>query len=331
MTETEDRIPLSSVIHAFTPQYFLGLIGHVLQYRDEASGGVLKELNSAINQGIKVRGFRYSSKAQPSQLKDRILGELVQGNDSLTREVLRAWVESRDDLKALVEHQLLNRSYPVDGPNRRNGVLNSYWRMNEWRDLVDTICLHDASLDRDDVRLMVCYVSGMAERLDVSSQPLSACIEQLRRVDIEDPDWEDIDDFVSIVQEIADKKALKRTEALSERCANTLQEIQREFATEFQYLELDIAAWEEDAAATPATITTALRLAENLKENLVAYQSVRPQAESKSKEAERVHVRARQEAAIAQVVEEWQDIFAAKDDGKKGETIPGVPSASQET
>ena len=331
MAEPDNSIPLSSVIRAFTPQYFQSLIDHVLQYRIQASGGVQKELSSAINQSIEIRGFRYSSRAKPSQLRERMLRELAQGNDRLTGEVLRAWVESQRDLQALVKRQLLNFSIPVDGPNRRKGVFNAYWRMNEWRDLVDTICLHVASLDREDVRMMVCYVSGMAERVDVTSQPLSECIDKLRRIDIGDPDWQDIDDFEVIVQEIADKKARQRIELFTERCVNTLKQTQRDFETDLQYLELDIAAWEEEASKTPAAITTALKLAEALKENLEAYQSVRPQAESKSKEAERAQGRDQLEAAITQVVDEWQGIFDAKVDGKMGETIPLATSAPHET
>ena len=331
VAETRECIPLSSVIHAFTPQYFLGLIDLVLQYRNQASGGVLKELNSAINQGIKVRGFRYSSKAQPSQLRELILKEFAQGNDRLTGEVLRAWVESRKGLHSLVEGQLQSRNIPVAGPNRRDGVFNSHWRMNEWKEVVDTISLRDPVVDRDDVRMMVSYVSGMAERVDVSSQPLSECIDRLRRIDIEDPDWQDIDDFEVIVQEIADKKAQQRTEVLTERCVNTLQQTQRDFETELQYLELDIAAWEEEASKTPAAIATALRLVEALRENLEAYQCVRPQAESKSKEAERARARDQLEAAISQVADEWQGIFDVRVDGKKGETIPLATSAPHET
>ena len=266
MVETEERIPLSGVIHAFTPKYFLSLIDHVLQYRNQASGGVQKELSSAINQSIKIRGFSYSSRAKPSQLNERMLGELAQGNDRLTGEVLRAWVESQKDLKGLVERQLHHRNIPVGGPNRRDGVFNSHWRMNEWKEVVNTISLHDPSVDRDDVRMMVSYVSGMAERIDVTSQPLSECINELNRIDIEDPDWQDIEDFVSIVQEIADNKARQRTVAFTERCVKTLQQIQHDFEMELQYLELDVDDWEEKASQTPAAITTGLKLVKALKE-----------------------------------------------------------------
>ena len=331
MAEPDKSIPLSSVISAFTPDYIRGLIDHVLQFREEASGGVRKELNSAINQSIKIRGFRYSSKAQLSQLKERMLGEVDCGNDRLTGEVLRAWVESQKDLQALVERHLRSRDVPVDGPNRREGVFNAYWRMNEWKDVVDTISLHDPDVDRDDVRMMVCYVSGMTERLNVTSLPLSECIEQLRRIDVESSDWQDIDDFVSIVREIADKKAQSRAALFTNRCLDTLREAQRDFEKELMYLELDVAAWAEEVLECPAAITTALKLAEELKRNLEAYQDVHPQAESKTKEAERAPTRVKRESAIFAVVDEWRCTFDASDDRNGGEAIPLDTHAAHDT
>ncbi len=327
MAEPDKSISLSSIISAFTRDYILGLIDHVLQFREEASGGVLKELNSAINQSIKIRGFRYSSKAQLSQLKERMLGEVDSGNDRLTGEVFRAWVESQKELQALVERHLRSRDVPVDGPNRREGVFKAYWRMNEWKDVVDTISLHDSDVDRDDVRMMVCYVSGMAERLDVTSPLLSDCINQLRELSVENPDWQDIDDFVGIVNEIANSKAERRTAVFAERCRDTLQQAQCDFVTELEYLQLDIVAWAQEASEKPAAITTALKLAEDLKYNLEEYQDVRPQAESRKEEAERAPARAERESVILRIVDAWRCIFDAKDDRNGDGTIPSVANA----
>ncbi len=332
MAETRECIPLSSVICAFTSPYLMGLIDHVLDFRQEASSGVRKALNAEIDKSIKLRGFsKYPSRADANKLRGPIFARIEQGNNKLTGEVLRAWAESQKDLQDRVERHLHGRNMPVDGPNRRDGVFNSHWRMNEWKEVVDTISLHNPDVARDDVRMMVSYVSGMAERVDVSSQPLSECIDKLRSIGIEDPDWQDFDDFASIVQEIADRKARQRTEVFTERCVNTLQQAQRNFESELQYLELDIAAWEEEASKTPAAIATALKLVEALRKNLEAYQCVRPQAESKSKEAERARARDQLETAISQVVDEWQGIFDVRVDGKKGKTIPFATSAPHET
>lgn len=331
IAETDESVPLSSVIYAFTAPYLMCLIDHVLGFRQEASSGVRRALNAEIDKSIKLHGFsKFPSRADANKLRGPIAARIREGNSKLTGEVLRTWVESRRELKALVERQLQNRSIPIDGPNRRDGVFNSHWRMNEWREVVDTISLHDTGISRDDVRMMVSYVSGMVERVDVTSQPLSACINELRRIDIEDPDWQDIDDFVSIVQEIAGKKALQRTEAFTERCVNILQQTQRDFETELQYLELDIADWGEEASKTQATINTALKLVEALKGKLESYKDVHPQAESKTKEAERAQVRKQLESAISQVVNEWQGIFDAKVNGKKCKTLPSSSGVTHE-
>jgi hypothetical protein len=332
MAETEESIPLSSVIYACTPPYFIGLIDHVLVFRSEASSGVRKALDAEIDKCIKLHGFsRHPSWADANKLRGPILEEIKDGNSKLTGEVLRTWVESQKVLKDLVERQLQHRNIPVDGPNRRDGVFKSHWRMNDWKEVVDTISDDDPKIKREDVRMMVCYVSGMAERLDVTSQPLSDCVNSLRRIDIEDSGWQDIDDFISIVQEIADSKALQRIEKVTERCVSTLQQAQQKFYTELQYLELDIAGWEERASETPAAITTALKLAEELQGNLEAYQDVRPQAESKTKEAERRQAREQRELAIKQVVDEWEGIFVAEVDEHKSKISPSATDVPQES
>ena len=144
---------------------------------------------------------------------------------------------------------------------------------------------------------------------------------------VENPDWQDIDDFVGIVNEIANSKAERRTAVFAERCRDTLQQAQCDFVTELEYLQLDIVAWAQEASEKPAAITTALKLAEDLKYNLEEYQDVRPQAESRKEEAERAPARAERESVILRIVDAWRCIFDAKDDRNGDGTIPSVANA----
>ncbi len=307
-------VPLGIVKIAFTPEYIKAVIDCVLRSRDKASGGVRKGLDSAINESITLDGFRYSSKAQPSQLREPMLWRVSEGDSRLIGQVLRTWAEARQELRIPVSRYLTAQEVPVEGPDLREGIFYGTWPRDEWNEAIDTVLEGNPELDRDDVRMMVCYLSGMAERLAVESEPLYECIVSLRHLPVDAPDWQDFDDFIDIVREIAESKAGSRAAVFAERCRDTLQEIQRDFADELQYLELDLAAWEQAADERPAVIDAALELAEELSEHLAEYQEIRPQAPSRKVEAERAPARADREAAIFTIAAEWERIIAEADD-----------------
>ena len=324
MTVPEEGIPLTSIAGAFPLDFLEALIECVLQSRDQASGSVRKGLDSAIDESIRVPGFRSASKAHPSQLKRPVLGEVVKyGNDRLFGEALRAWAESQQELHTLVERHLRSQDLPVEGPNRRQGVFNGLWLRVEWNDAVDTIVQQSPDFNGDDVGMMVCYLSGMAVGPAVTSPLFTSWIHELSELPLDTPEWDEIGAFVTVVSEMADDIAIERIGVIVRHCRKTLREMQDEFATELAYLALDISAWAETAIKRPAGLTDALELADDLRRNLAEYQEVRPQAPSRREEEERAPVRAEREAAILEIVARWSDTFPAMDGVDDGET-PGA-------
>lgn len=323
MATFQENIPLSSVIAAFTPEYIMAVIDRVLQCRDRASGGVRKGLDAAINKSLEVPGFSHSSKAQPPRLREPMVWQVINGNDRLTGEVLRAWAESQKELQVPVKRHLSNQDIPVDGPNLREGVFNATWPRDEWNDAVETVVARNPAFDRDDVGMMLSYLSGLAVGPEVTSPLLAYCLDQLDELPIDAPDWEEIDVFIRKVTEMAEEMAEKRSAAFARYCRETLQQIQRDFADELQYLELDLAAWEQAADERPASINTALELAEELRDNLTEYQEVRPQAPSRKVEEERRPARKEREVAIFAIAAEWERMLAAADDLSSSEK-PGA-------
>ncbi len=319
MASSEHGIPLSIVNIAFTPEYITAVIDRVLQCGDKASGGVRKGLQAAINNSIKLDGFRNSSKAPTSRLRDPMLWQVTHGDDRLIGEVLRTWVETRKDLQDSVKNYLTDAGFVVEGPDLREGVFYSAWLTEQWQDTIERVCRSNPEFDRDDVRMMVCYLSGMVEKLAVGSEPLAECIAHLRSLPVDAPDWHEFDDFIAIVGEIADSNAGRRTAFFAERCRDTLQQIQREFADELQYLEIDVAAWQEAGDRRPYFSEIALKMADHLQEMLAEYQEIRPQAPSRQVEEERRPARERREEAILAVVADWERMIAAADDLSGGE------------
>ena len=153
------------------------------------SGSVRRGLDAAIDESIRVPGFRSASKAHPSQLKRPVLAEVAKyENDRLAGAVLRAWAESQQELQAIAERHLRSLGLPVDGPNRRQGVFNGLWPRLERNNAVDMIVQQNPEFDGDDVGMMVCYLSGMAVGPAVTSPLLTECIHQLGELSLDAPD-----------------------------------------------------------------------------------------------------------------------------------------------
>ena len=324
-TPPEEGIPLTSIAGAFSLDYLEALIEGVLQSRGQASGSVRTGFDSAIDERIRVPGFRYASKAHPPQLKGPVLGEVVNhGNDRLFGEALRAWAESQQELHALVEGYLRSQDLPADGPDRRQWVFNGLWARLEWNNAVDTIVQQNPELARDNVGMMVCYCSGMAVGPAVTSPLLTACIHELSELTLDAPDWDEIDAFVAVVTEMADSIAVERVTVLAEHCRETLRKIRRDFATELQYLELDVAAWAEAADDRPPAALATLELVKELERNLAEYQPLHPQAASRQEETKRAPARAERESAILDIAAKLEERLAANADLDGG----GKPDAA---
>ena len=332
-TTPEQGVPLSQVIYAFSPDYIRGLITRVLQLRSKAAGSVRSALNSAITDNISLDGFRDASKAPPHMLKESVLQELLDGNDRLAGTVLLAWVESQEELYNLVVRHLGGQDIPVDGPNFKESVFDSLWPWDEWMRELDAIVEGNGDLDEDDVGMMLCCVSGMSpaspeEEFEIESPVLSEWVDRLRELPPEAPEWDDAFAFLKTVSRIAEEKAAELIVRQVESLVETITALRRDFESELRYLGISLDSWTADIAEIPPLTPNALELAEALKDNLVEYRTVRPQAGSREEETVRAAERAERESAILDIAASWDRLMSSPDDpdGDPAPDAPGGPS-----
>ena len=332
-TTPEQGVPLSQILYAFSPDYIRGLITRVLQLRSKASGNVRSALNSAITDSISLDGFRDASKAPPHMLKESVLQELLDGNDRLAGTVLLAWVESQKELYNLVVRHLGGQDIPVDGPNLKERVFDSLWPWDEWMRELDAIVEGNGDLDEDDVGMMLCCVSGMSpaspeEEFEIESPVLSEWVDRLRELPPEAPEWDDAFAFLKTVTRIAEEKSAELIVRQVESLVETITALRRDFESELRYLGLSLDSWTADIAEVPPLTPNALELAEALKDNLVEYRTVRPQADSREEETVRAAERAERESAILDIAARWDRLMSSPDDpdGDPAPDAPGGPS-----
>ena len=334
--EQQTKIPLSYVVHPFTPDYIRDVVARALQHRAEASESARAALNSAIADSVSVDGFKDASKAPPHQLSDGVFTEVVHGNHRLTAGLLRAWTESHADLRVLVTRHLTDSEVSTDGPDFRERVFHSTWSRDEWLREVGAIVKDREDLDEDDVGMMLCCVSGRLPpvgddeiEIEIESPTLLGWIDHLRELPSDAPEWVDVDEFVEVVRGMADEKVREHYALQVVVLAELLSETRTEFDTELSYLGIDLSSWEKKAAEAPWSAAVTLGLAKELREHLALYRPIRPQADSREAEAERAVERSERESEILDIVKAWEAAYKSPRD-PDDDAPPGSSDAPPE-
>lgn len=320
---------MSRVFLDIGPDLSETVILRALSFRDEASEGVRSSLNAAIDNHVKMIGFRHPSRANENQLKEPTLYQLIaKSNDKLAGALLRAWVESRGDLRGAVESGLGDADVPVDAPDFKTGRFNAKWDVGEWRKTLETVagancdaggdgdavCEHDK--DKEEAALMVMCLSGKShETADdpaaLETDLLGGWMEQLEGLPPDAPEWEESFAFTDMVADLAERKMSERRGFESDAINRIVAEVKAEFDEELRYLGVNLAAWTGENALSKNAGTDAKALANEMRERLAEYRPLRPQASSRSEEAERSAKRDETEKAIIGMVPKWDALEGA--------------------
>lgn len=298
----------------------MSVIDCVLEYRAEASDSARSRLNSAIKDSVSLQGFRDASIAQRQQLRDPVLAEIILGQDRLAGAILRTWVESQEDLRAVVTECLSGRGVSVEGPDFQRGMFESTWLRHEWAAESDLIASEESSslFDADDIALMLCCVSGripVEETLvEMESPRFQEWLDELSELPPDAPEWDHAEEFASSLVGLAHAKITERRTVQIETITGSVAEIKEEFDDELGYLEIDLIAWSADDTAVSDLIEAALERLADLESALAEYSQIRPQAATRAEELERAGQRAEYETIIFDLAERWEELMNVPDD-----------------
>ena len=328
--------------HVVSPDHAARIIDRAVDFRDLASDSARSTLNSAITDGIDVLRFRDASRAPADQLKAPILIEVFNGNDRLAGGVLRVWSDSEEDLRSFVAEYLKAKDIPIDGPDLRSRRFHSIWLRSEWRKECDEITGTDTSrrFDKDDVGLMLCYVSGWladpnrVETAGIDSELFLKFINELDDLPSAAPDWEHADLLINAFKQLADDKAIDRRLAHTQALRQAIVEVKDEFTDELRYLDLTIAPLRHDYDQGPLSISESLGVIEKLRSSLIEYRPIRPQGATRTEEQERARQREECETNIFELTEKWVTLMTSpivRVDEPPSQELPKVASESGST
>ncbi len=291
----------------------------VLDARDQIPSEIKRALDAAIrNSGVRVPGAQFQHKdveeAPTHHLQSPVLRRM-HSSDELTEAVLRAWVGIQGDLYESVVQHLQWNDEPTYGPDRKELTFRGFWDARDWQTNYNQFLADRTGFDRNDVGLMLWYVSGKlppphAEVVDPSEiVDFEHWKELLLALRPDASQWEHALEFAAAIGEIVLEKEKQRARDAVNQLKAKVEDIWLEFSDELVYLEKNIGQWGAARNIQPEEALETLARVNNLDSLLSQYSPIRDQAQSRSVESSRAGRRAELEAEIISTVSELEPIF----------------------
>ena len=286
---TPQDLSLTSLLQLMSGAFTDSVVARVLSHRSHLPEDVQDRLATVTNREVSVQGFpNFPERALPGMLKPAVISGLRE-SDPLAGAVLSAWVESHPFLRDAVTEHLCNRGIDAEQLDFTGLQLRDYWSSHEWMSERDCILGAHDDLDKDDVALMLCCVTGRmpsdtveppgGKDSSMEQNILNQTVSYLEGLAVDSPEWEAVPGFLASVSGLSDANAAAR-EALASReaLADAVSEFQGRHSSQLAYLELDDSGWTAPADSDPSFASEALDLIRQLDELIATFESIDIQA-----------------------------------------------------
>ena len=296
-------------------EYIKSVTQRILDHRTRVSPESKRKFQNELDKlNLRIPGFRNASvvlRSSPHLLKDPVQHSLTI-SDGLAGAALRIWAESHPDLRKAVTERIEDIgtyiSVSAEYPNRSDSVLEGHWPTEPWeRELARLVHIHEdcEDVDEDDIKLMLCCISGRLPAVDGADEEpdstaedterrpailelLESCVADLESLSASSSEWEsDIPALAENINRIVSAKLEERSRA--ETLDALIASVREDFASELSYLESNIESWAAANLQSDTRIADALRLSEELRTVLSDYRAIResPMPDTRSAERER--------------------------------------------
>ena len=298
-----DSLQMSEIFGFMDPEYHEAVVRRALDSRDKVSKEARGLLNSAINSTVKVPQFpKEPAKAPTPYLMEQIL-KAVTILDKLTGAVLKVWAESHDALGDVVVKHLEDLAMPAEYPDFSDDRFRGFWFSDVWTRETDKILERHGEFEKDDVALMLCYVSGkIPGSEETKDDVLSQSLKYLRSLPANAPEWrEAIPDFAESMQAIIETKEAQYKQAND--LDALIAEVQDVFPSELDFFQKDIASWSAAHLLPDADLPKVLQDTQNMRSLLADYQPIHEPAPVLEEERERRPRRVKLENRILPIID----------------------------
>ena len=281
-----DSLQISEIFGFMKPEYHEAVVQRAIDSRSKVSTETRRLLNSAIREYIRVDGYKNTDRAPVHYLMEPVLKNVTR-YDKLAGAVLKVWAESQDALGDVVVKHLEDLAMPAEYPDFSEYRFRSSWFRDAWACETDKIFEHHGDFDKDDIALMLCYLSGkIPGAKETKDDVLSQSLEYLRSLPANAPEWEQaIPSFVESIQDIIETKKAQYEQAND--LDALIAEVGDIFSSELEFFQKDIASWSAAHLLPDADLSKVLQDTQTMRSLLTDYQPIHEPAPVLEEERER--------------------------------------------
>ena len=303
--------------HLVRDDYRAAVVSRVLNEFRNLPNSARNALRSAVNDTVSLPtgGFRRGKAGQALETMHTILQEPIESeirvSNKLATAVLRGWAESHTPLREEITRYLESKGLDADGPNMAQNRFHTVWEPKQWEAEWEEFTQAHEEFDRDDVGLMLSYVSGKLPFLEpgekeisaVVSERLAAALACLRGLPPTAPEWASaVPRFIESLSALVDDKAAELRWA--DDFDAVLQSVRTEFAELLAFFEQDTETWAAARVSREADTAAVLGSSEKLRSLLTEYQPIHERAAGISEERDRIRQRDKLQPSILETAQE---------------------------
>ena len=286
----------------FENKYMETVVKRAIDSRNKVLQETRRLLNSAIREYIRVDGYKNTDRAPVHYLMEPVLKNVTR-SDKFAGAVLRVWAESHDALGDVVVKHLEDLAMPTEYPDFSGNRFRGTWFSDAWEGETDKILERYGEFDKDDIALMLCYVSGkIPGSRETKDNVLSQGLEYLRSLPPNAPEWEqEIPDFVESIQDVIETKKAQYKQAND--LDTLIAEVRDIFSSELEFFQKDISSWSAAHLLPDADLSKVLQDTQNMQSLLTDYQPIHEPAPVLEEERERRPRRVKLENRILPIID----------------------------
>lgn len=298
-----DSLQISTIFGFMNSEYHEAVVKRALNSLNGVSKEYQRVFESAINETVKVPQFpNRPAKAPPTFLTKPVFKATMR-SDKLAGAVLKVWAESHDALGDVVVKHLEDLAMPAEYPDFSEKQFQGFWFRDVWEREADKILERHSEFDKEDIELMLCYVSGkIPGAKEKKDDVLSQGLEYLRSLPANAPEWgEAIPGFVESVQTIIETKKAQYKQAND--LDALIVEVRDVFSSELKFFQKNLASWSAAHLLPDADLPKVLQDTQNMWSLLTDYQPIHEPAPVLEEERERRPRRARLENRLLPLID----------------------------
>ena len=303
--------------HMVRDDYRATVVSRVLNEFRNLPNSARNALKSAVNDTVSLPtgGFRRGRAGQALETMHTILQEPIESeirvSNKLATAVLRGWAESHSPLQEAITRYLESKGLDTGGPDLTQNRFHTVWEPKQWEAEWEEFTQAHEEFDRDDVGLMLSYVSGKLPFLEPGEKEISAVVSErldaalacLRGLPPTAAEWTGaVPRFIESLSALVDDKAAELRWA--DDFDAVVQSVRSEFAELLAFFEQDSETWAAARVSREADTAAALRSAEKLRSLLGEYQPAHERAPGISEERERIRQRDKLQSPILETAQE---------------------------